>query len=263
MSTIVFEGNTYTFGATVSANPGTGTTSYVFGGLNAGQTYGFIIWAFNGFGNSNIVGPANITTLPQLLPESREMVSAFAYSWGLTDSFPVLRYSTGSTLNMFYDSETISSTWWGVGGATRTPSGVTLPNGRNNGIILTNPIGAATFNQFPQLLGGNTYVYSFYLNESLGSGGIQAALYFVDGSRGILRRQILPLESAWTSSGAFQTLLRDSGLSGWVRYAFELYANYGDAINERGLYYVVGIRTPNIFEIRDYYFGSPQLEKKI
>jgi hypothetical protein len=264
MSSIIFEGNTYTFGATVSANPGTGTTSFIFGGLNFGQTYGFILRSFNNFGFSNFAGPI-VKLTESIFEESREMIGAFAYSWGLTSAYPSIYYDSGSTLNMMLDSETMSSTWWGQPGLTRTPSGVTLPNGRNNGIIFTTPSGFNYYDiaQLPILQGGQTYVYSFYLNETLGSGGIDFLLYFVAGSNTPMRRQILPVTGSWTNSNAYSNMQRGVGLTGWVRYAFELVADFGTSDNNRGLYYVLSLRTPNIGGTRNYYIGSPLLEQMI
>jgi hypothetical protein len=261
MSSIFFDGNTYTFGATVSANPGTGTTSYVFGGLNPGATYGFILRTFNNFGFSNFVGPV-IKFTESMIEESREMIGAFAYAWGLTSAYPTLYYDSGSTVNMMIDSENMSAQWWGSSTVTRSPAGVTLPNGRNNGIIHTTNAtpNYYDFGQQPTLQGGSTYMYSFYMNETLGSGGISLLLYFVSGANILQRRQTLPVAGSW---GTSSTILRDAALTGWVRYAFEIAADYGDSSNQQGLYYVISLRTPNISGIRNYYIGSPQFEKII
>jgi hypothetical protein len=264
MSSVFFEGNTYTFGATVSSNPGTGTTSYVFGGLSSGSTFGFILRAFNNFGFSNFVGPV-VKMTESFLEESREMIGAFHYSWNTdADTFPVLNYSSGSTLNLFFDSENMSVDWWGSAGLTRTPAGITLPNGRNNGIIFTTPSDFNFYNigQAPNLEGGATYVYSWYMNETLGNVINNVLLLSVVSGNvnSPLRKQILPVEGTWGTSG---TILKNAALTGWVRYAFEFVANYGYSIPERGIYYLVGMQTPNVSGVRNYYLGSPLLEKTI
>jgi|688.fasta_scaffold25499_10 hypothetical protein len=86
MSSIYFDGNTYTFGATVSANIGTGTTSYVFGGLTSGFSFGFIIRSFNSFGFSNLVGPILRSTPLEIASFDVNQFGedAFVLNWGIT-----------------------------------------------------------------------------------------------------------------------------------------------------------------------------------
>jgi titin len=89
---IFFSGNTYNFGATVAAKIGTGTTSYVFSGLSSGSAYGFIIWAFNSFGSSPIVGPTIFLTNEIPTPED----------------FSVSQFGENAViLNWVYDPETV------------------------------------------------------------------------------------------------------------------------------------------------------------
>jgi hypothetical protein len=86
MSSIYFDGNTYTFGATISANIGTGTTSYVFGGLTSGFSFGFIIRAFNGFGFSNLIGPIIRATPLEIgtFDVNQFGEEGFVLNWGIT-----------------------------------------------------------------------------------------------------------------------------------------------------------------------------------
>lgn len=112
---IFFSGNTYNFGATVAAKIGTGTTSYVFSGLCAGSTYGFIIWTFNSGGTSNIVGPVIFLTNPIPAPEefsvSQYGEQAVILNWTYNSEenisgFQLFRGNSPLTGLTFVDSET-------------------------------------------------------------------------------------------------------------------------------------------------------------
>lgn len=172
MSSIVFEGNTYTFGATVSANPGTGTTSYVFGGLSSGWTYGFIIWAFNGVGPSSIVGPISKITLSELPSESRLAINAFAWNYQHLPEFDTFaRTNGGNTYNLFASSENFGDTtawiWPSTSGYSRI-AGFTAPDGSTTAwnIISPNDGLPKSFTQTVFVDPGNTLIMSFYIDLS-------------------------------------------------------------------------------------------------
>ena len=166
MSSIVFGGNTYTFGATVSANPGTGTTSYVFGGLSSGWTYGFIIWAFNGVGSSNIIGPITKTTLLTPPLESRDMISAFAWSYQDLPVFNEIAPSSGVTFNMVASSDNLLDTFaFPRFGDLGLESGYTAPNGSTLGTKVTLLSGlGGNLNQEFFFDRGVTYIFSVYVD---------------------------------------------------------------------------------------------------
>jgi hypothetical protein len=260
MSSIIFEGNTYTFGVTVSANPGTGTTSYVFGGLSSGWTYGFIIWAFNGFGNSNIVGPISIATLPIL--EERSIVAAFAWNWDTPilggGSQDLIYYSaygvtgdrdSASEINYYVSSENLGNTnWFSNPSPSTLPkavpswitllSGITDPFGGTGAFIFrgfTNTSQTLRINQpISDVPAGQTYIMSMYINTSgvtsnwTVSNSWKGA--FSSGSissqQGITMTQILPTYGSYPSGSIAPTIQFPPGLSaGWHRFAWRFYAS--------------------------------------
>jgi hypothetical protein len=233
MSTIVFEGNTYTFGATVSANPGTGTTSYVFGGLNSGQTYGFIIWAFNGFGSSSIVGPATQITLSQIPEEQRPAVNLFSWQFPYTPLSGINSYYSGNDTNLMLATDDLSNTtFWSYGlpgaGASMI-GGQTDPFGGTSAFLWTSfttgggTIVSTSGGGNPTVgLPGNTYILSFWIDGSRGVTNIPAygagspAVYMPSLARFATLYQIMPYTGT-----AGQPMQFAPGSCGWVRYAWE------------------------------------------
>lgn len=254
MSFIIFDGNTYTFGATVSANPGTGTTSYVFTSLIPGSTYGFIIWAFNGFGSSPITGPVTKVTLTD---EFREEI--VVYSWvypGIDFSdevvydFTVQNYSnkivpsqpfiSGAT-NQFGPNQ------YFVDGSTGTvTTGFTAPDGSTTATQVVKPTnfsyrltqltsGPFTF-PYPTWDSlkdptGATHYFSFWQNTSLGNTTNFAV--FIQGRRAVApynnfttftTRQIYPSVGATSDTFPGASIVYPSGNCGWVRFVFETVA---------------------------------------
>lgn len=257
MSTIIFEGNTYTFGATVSQNPGIGTTSYVFGGLNVGQTYGFIIWAFNGVGPSSIVGPTIRQTLSVAPLELRDDFGAVAWTWpGNVET--ALDYYYGSDINLFRGSEDFGVTAWGAASVTRVNSGITLPNGYTHGMIITVPVNMNLL-QNVQFLNGLTYYMSWYENRTFNSGQLPINVYNAGSGTptGFFLRQLMPQESmTFAESTILNTPLGPTaGQTGWIRYAYEMYTTLATAT------VTIGFRTGGAWgTTRNYYIGAPQLE---
>ena len=253
MSSIIFEGNTYTFGATVSANPGTGTTSYVFGGLSSGWTYGFIIWAFNGFGSSSIVGPTIKSTISSLA-EQREPFGALAWVWDpISAVYTSLRYDTGSEINMFYDSDTLGSEFWGFAGYTRTPYHELLPTGTTGWNVQSNHE-YQFLQQYPTLESGNSYMISWYQHTS-STPGMRFQIYGVEqgGGDSVPKQQKLP-QVGLANTGSISLLGPTGGQSGWIRYAVEVY------ITGPTRTFVTPFRTSGG---GTYIIGAPQLEKMI
>jgi hypothetical protein len=262
MSTIVFGGNTYTFGATVSANPGIGTTSYLFGGLNAGQTYGFIIWAFNSGGTSGIVGPTVISTLSDII-EQRSDINVFSWvSWPhsqLGGNYSTVGRDT-STYNLFVDSENLGTTWWKIAGFTRENSGITLPNGYTSGKKITSSGGYEFLNQVSLLTAGSTYIVSWYMHQTLGSASQMLFVTYGNAAGAgdtIPLQQILPVVGSSYTNSAIIPLLGPTapGDTGWVRYAVRLYV---PGNNTREFY--MPFRTTDVAQVRSFYIGAPQLE---
>jgi hypothetical protein len=270
MSSVFFEGNTYTFGATVSANPGTGTTSYVFGGLSSGATFGFILRAFNNFGFSNFVGPV-IQKLSETIEETRDLIASMAWGW------PYYMQYTGETISLNGDLTSINLlpetndlrpiqlkplSFYGTSGNVAPASmttGFTAPDGSttawemvaNNGFL----IGLVT-----AVEPGYTYYISYYhdLSKGLGTTGMFAPqLYYPNPTRAILCKQILPVVG---TPGYGQQALYPSGtgFTGWTRFAYEFYRDPG--ITGFDFFYL-SILGPNTGKTG--YFWGPQLEKAI
>jgi hypothetical protein len=220
MSSIFFDGNTYTFGATVSANPGTGTTSYVFGDLSFGSTFGFILRAFNSFGFSNFVGPTVSKTLQQIL-ETRDAINAFAWSYQYYTTGGNQTTSGGTTGNLFTSSGDLSSTtiwtFWSAAGYSRT-TGFTAPNIPTNTDGLTsawrlvspNDTSSKQLSQTRYLEYGNTYIFSIYIDLTNSP------------SASAMRRP-----SAWTQTGPTYgvgtNITIPAGATGWTRFEFTQY----------------------------------------
>jgi|694.fasta_scaffold54331_2 hypothetical protein len=266
MSSIIFEGNTYIFGATVSANPGTGVSSYVFGGLSSGSTFGFILRAFNSFGFSNFVGPALTKTLEQIL-ETREAINLFSWTFPYEAISGLGTYISGSTVNIFVSSDDLSKTqfWsWGGGAAGSTlVYGISDPFGGTSAFrwrsssaggsnILENNESTSPV-VVPQP--GNTYIISFWLDASRGipsvpgyGSGSVAVRYFGSSSFATVT-QILP----YIGTPGAEIQLAPSA-SGWVRYAF-VFNPVTSALNVRLINGSAGSGT-----YRELYMYGPQLE---
>lgn len=262
MSSIVFEGNTYTFGATVSANIGTGTTSYVFGGLNSGQSYGFIIWAFNNFGPSSIVGPTIKITSSEITPELRSEISSFAWSYQYQPGYDTLYTSSGSTLNYFPSSADLSSSSWRWStfpGATRT-TGYTAPDGSTTawdfyvpGNNSSKGINITTFGEI-----GSTFIVSYYLDLSnmtlpTSPGTWQRPTH--SGNQWIQIDSITGIPYGITSSGNAGITI-PVGATGWTRFTYRWYNNTSSSQIELSMLWFGGGPTLNAR------IWGPQLEKK-
>lgn len=274
MSSIIFEGNTYTFGATVSANPGTGTTNYVFGGLSSGSTYGFIIWAFNSGGTSSIAGPVNLSTLSIAPAELRDSINSYMWSWPVSMNWG-FDYTTGSDTNLFYSSEDLGTAYWGYADHVRTPSGITLPNGYTSGKIITDPSGYQLIEQAHRLPVGSTFIVSWYQHSTLGSAGTDLFPNFygqgVSDINTFYQQQLLPqLGTAFIGTGLLPPSMGGSllgptaGQSGWIRYAMLVMitpANNvfgGLPMTARDILFQFRLNDKGF--TRTFYFGAPQLE---
>jgi hypothetical protein len=250
MSSVFFEGNTYTFGATVSANPGTGTTSYVFGGLSSGATFGFILRAFNGFGFSNFVGPVTKITLSQNLEEDRPIIASLDWSTPYSPISVYYRYLDPTPINntnIFVSSSNLTpvgagGTWWLLPGNVPFNSGwsistgFTAPDGSTTAWRLfagTTSSGGWNINQTVALEIGKTYYISYYVNLSEGDTGtiFYPGMYW-DGTnvnipfgvQTVNRQQILPVLGAMTTSGGYAA--SKGSATGWTRFAWQFYTLY-------------------------------------
>ena len=248
MSTIVFEGNTYTFGATVSANSGTGNTSFVFTTLSPGSTYGFIIWAFNTFGPSTIVGPITRVTFPS---ESREEIVVL--SWGypgldLSSNVIVFDYLTRNPTNLINPSQASPNGVTGPFGpsyiSTTAPTiiitqGYTAPDGSLTSSELLDrgtTLGQSIEHYFESIevetgqktllpttgITGTTYYFSFWQNTSLGrTSGVSVN---TRGRRADLVTEIFNSRQIYPTAGSisqFPSVIYPTGSCGWVRFVFE------------------------------------------
>ena len=236
MSTIIFQGNTYTFGATVSANPGIGTTSYVFGGLGVGSTYGFIIWAFNSGGTSSIDGPATIITLSEVPPELRSEISSFAWSYQYKPGYDITYTSSGTTYNYLASSADMSTSspwkWPTTAGYTRT-TGYTAPDGSttawdfySNANNSSKYIAIDTFGEI-----GATFILSYYVDltntytalgnwQRPGHNGNQWTQ--IDSETGAVY-SVTP--DAWGNAKVVVPV----GATGWTRFTYRWYNNTSSA----------------------------------
>ena len=252
MSSVFFEGNTYTFGATVSANPGTGTTSYVFGGLSSGSTFGFILRTFNEFGFSNFVGPSIIQTLSTIPEEQRDEFVAFAWSWlAPANGFPFGIYNntystydvsigpnSGNNINYFVSSENPGNTnWFNAYDPISKPnwlniiSGVTDPLGGTGGYIFNaKPDISQTLilqQRIAHLQMGRTYIMSMYINVDGTTSGWSVknelgGAYNLPG-RGISMQQILPIGATASSASISPNVVFPTGTTSWQRFAWIMY----------------------------------------
>jgi hypothetical protein len=274
MSSIVFEGNTYTFGATVSANPGTGTTSYVFGGLSSGSTYGFILWTFNGFGPSSIVGPITKVTLSSIPEEFRDPIvtmGTIPYNVGY-DGWSIYTNPDAnnpnllpSSTNLFTASSVPAGTLvYYVNNGNQPPAsnktGFTAPDGSTTAYeMVATAISSFMINATIAVEPGYTYYISYYhdLGRGAGTTGMGApTMYYYSPTRIIQTRQILPVVG---SPGYGQQALYPTGPTaptGWTRFAYEFYASPG----------ITGTRTISLTLLgpnqgKTGYFWGPQLER--
>lgn len=232
---INIDGNTYTLGATVGPISGTGgSTSYFYNNLVGGQTYYFVVVAYNYSGFSGYAGPVSVYNPPN---EQREPIQAFAWDWPYspvyTTSLPSSFTST-NTNNLFPLSNEINvvDIWNKVNpsniernqnpGASAPPEPVvpyaisSTTNGGYVGIV----------NVQKNLIAGQTYTYSFYHNISDGVTGLSYRI-IVDPSNagGIPMKQILPTSDTTYSSdpsGGEKGLSYGTGLTGWQRFAINL-----------------------------------------
>jgi hypothetical protein len=287
MSYIIFEGNTYTFGATVSANPGTGTTSYVFGGLSSGWTYGFIIWAFNGFGNSNIVGPVTKVTLSEIPEEIRPMIGAASWAWPHSRLNNSITIGSGSELNLIPVSEDMSNrSYWSyptqtsalggsVKGATMT-TGFTAPDGTNTAFKYefgnTSDSGYRTITPLLNItpIYGGTYIASIYVTgTNYGATSWNTNFYTLVSGSALMpgyQQQILPTTGTKTTST--QLNINFSGYCGatWNRFAWVLYIDpsspgFNSTLGYIDTRYWSFMRpTANAGQIGEMYLWGPQLE---
>jgi hypothetical protein len=231
MSSIYFDGNTYTFGATVSANPGTGTTSYVFGGLSSGSTFGFILRAFNSFGLSNLVGPV-ISFILSGVEEQRENINLFSWSFPYQPREGLNGFYTGSDTNLLFASDDLpNTTFWSYGLGSPGASmigGQTGPLGEKNAFLWTSVTSGGgvilmTSETGRPVIGlpGNTYMLSFWLDASRGVttlpayGALNPSVYQPQTASFLALSQILP----YTGTPG-QDMQYAPGACGWVRYAW-------------------------------------------
>lgn len=285
MSTIIFEGNTYTFGATVSANSGTGTTSFIFTPLSSGSTYGFIIWAFNGFGFSNIVGPITKITLSD---DQREPILFFSYSYYgnifVENNYPT--FLQKNSLNFISPSQASPSTKVKISDQFETSlsgnisflvtSGFTDPFGGTMATRCVAPpnLGTGAYiygvidqdrrsNSRIKLNPGSTYIFSVWNNITEGDTGnawFVAGAFSSDPNESSYidnyGRQILPVTGPEMGQGSWT--YPSTGYTGWVRFAFQF--TVGSTMSQW-----VQIRLPNLTYSKSsgytFYFFGAQLEE--
>jgi hypothetical protein len=283
MSSVFFDGNTYTFGATVSANPGTGTTSYVFGGLSSGATFGFILRAFNGFGFSNFVGPVTKITLSEIPEEERTIIAALEWN---TPYYAISTYNKYvdpieiNNTNLFISSTnltpiTAGGTWWTTdGNIPVTPpmsitTGHTAPDGSTTAwAIQSSAVTGWSISKSMNLEKGFTYYLSFYYDHSRGTTGNLSYpnMYLqptsvTPGIEFVPKQQILPVVGIMTTSSSEPALPGTS--TGWTRYAFQFNSSFFDldrSLVFSGLFAVPSGNSRGVSTCIRYYWG-PQLEK--
>lgn len=276
MSNVIFEGNTYVFGATVSAILGTGTTNYIFTGLVPNTNYGFIIWAFNSGGTSGIVGPVTIFTLSE---EQREPVLVFSYGY-IGDVLTVNNYpnfSQQNSLNLISPSQASPSTKTPLfsqfdttttGNITQT-KGILDPFGGTNAVKFNIiPGTTGTFvssnvikdNSRIPITAGITYIFSVWhdiTNGDTGNGWLIRGYTNTTTSTNVALagRQILPVTGSFASQPAYT--YPSTGYSGWVRFAFEFQATGG---NSYAVVTMISRNRTNPNGHTMYFFGA-QLEE--
>jgi hypothetical protein len=272
MSFIFFDGNTYTFGATVSANLGTGTTSYVFGGLSSGATFGFILRAFNGFGFSNFVGPVLSKTLQQIL-EVRDEIPALAWNYPYMEQGALVIIESGSTVNQIVSSEDLGNTYvWTNVSSMGLIRGITAPDGSTTAFGLSGNNYFTNEHQgrlYPEtdnqnlisMESGNTYIYSIWHNLSGTKLDAFRIFDLATPSPFATIKQILPIEGPEQTTNRY-LWTHPSGPTaptGWVRYAATIKPNHGPTGTV--LLYAFYFAEINLSPTLPTYVWGPQFER--
>jgi hypothetical protein len=272
MSSIIFDGNTYTFGATVSANPGTGTTSYVFGGLSSGATFGFILRAFNGFGFSDFVGPV-IQKLSETIEETRDLIASMAWTWPYYGQYSgeyVYQNGDPNSINLLPETNDLRTgtvenrRYYAVNGgnaAVSVETGFTAPDGTTTAWeMVAQPSVSYMINLTVGLEPGYTYYVSYYhdLGRGPGTTGMFAPqIFYPNPTRTVQCRQILPVVGSF-GSGQKALYPTGTGFTSWTRFAYEFYRNPSVTGNN---YMSLTILGPDAGKTG--YFWGPQLEKAL
>lgn len=190
-------GNTYTLGATVGPVSGTGgSTSYFFNNLVGGQTYYFVVVAYNYSGFSGYAGPVSVYK-----PENEQRTPIYGLVWTTPymwrssggvfvqshGSKNILAFSNDlSVENVNFPSDPLNT---GPAKAWDRLEIQSVENGFNDPIggtsaskitVTTNPSPTAysRFFQLQQDVKPNTaYTYSFWTNTTLTSSNFNYAIY--------------------------------------------------------------------------------------
>lgn len=276
---VYINGNTYTLGATVGAIAGTGgSTNYFFSFQNliSGSTYNFIVVAYNFSGFSGYAGPVIVYNPPG--QETRPEVFVFAWDWPNYSGAQAYRvWSSGSTANLVTSSFDMSRTDynWGGQNITETVGGQTDPFGGTDAMIIRCS-GLSQEGGFPRYCAwlpmvynvesGNTYVFSFWHNVTTGTTIDTFRAAAVNSSNTgpyaipVAVNQLLPTPISVRSPSNEQSIQYQSGLTGWVRFAYEFYVGL---THDLVRCHIISKNNPPVDVPNGYtmYFYGPQLIK--
>lgn len=258
MTQINIDGNIYIQGLTLPNNPGIGTINCVISGLSGDTPYEFIVVAINENGYSGYAGPILVNTLSEFETQEQYIGRPPIVAWG---GLPYgvffgnpYAYTSGSTSNYVISSTDLSHPAWSKGTLT---TGHTAPDGSTSAWAISN---GGLIQQILNLPLGHTYIYSYYLNVSLGvTGGGHRMGGNIYPSNPVLSRQIMPYEAP-TAGVLPYVVYPNDGITGWRRFAHEIYiGDYGYASNRN-------LVTLNLLYLdnptgRTYYYWGPQIEK--
>lgn len=167
---IYIQGNTYTLGATVGRIPGIcGSTTYFFGGLSSGQTYSFVVVAYNFNGFSGFAGPVSAFTIPGA--EQRPLIYMFGWSWPhAPSSFSSPLWNSTTENNLLPNSQGITNNQfgWAGQGLCGIDAGISDPFGGTGAFSLRSSRNNGDYCAWRcdmyNLEPGNTYTFSFWMN---------------------------------------------------------------------------------------------------
>lgn len=200
--------------------------------------------------------------IPSPLPESRSLISSFAWSYQYQPTYDIAYTSSGSTLNYFASSADLSTSspwsWPTTSGYSRT-TGYTAPDGTTTAwdIYTTGNASRKDFSQstFGEI--GATFILSYYLDlsNSVLGGLLQRPVHGsnqwiqIDSTTG----DVIPVTPDGFGNARVAIPV---GATGWTRFTYRWYNNTDSAQMNLSVFWYGGGPTLSTR------IWGPQLEKK-